>query len=188
MRAVLGALLLVPLLPFFLLILTPPAVIPLASPEITQLYQDGVTAHLRTVADETTPGEVIPAIDWREVLVVEAVRREQQLDRVTSSDALRAAERFTKRRRREEEHCSPAPPDAESREAESNERAPSSLPDSTEDPTDDSPDEPPLECETVEIIWYEAVPFDEVLSQLRFSPDRVRWAHDMLRTLTNVSE
>lgn len=161
--------LIVPILLLFILLLffllAPVVLVPMAPPATAQLYQQGVSLHLEHVASETTPSHPLPSIDWREVLAVETVLREQRFADVTLSDAITAAQRFTARRSRVEEHC--ASPDLSS---------------TGDAATDESLE---LQCETVEIVWYEPISFDAVMSQLRFRPDQIDWARALLRTITD---
>lgn len=133
------------------------AAIPLAPPSVVQAYQQGVADYLDQIADDTTPGKPVPDIDWRQVLVVEAVRREQQLEGLTAADARRLAAKFVEKHTEKRETCDPGP----------------------------TPDSPP-NCTTETITWYEALPFDEVLTRLGFDEIQREWAYTMLRTDLNL--
>lgn len=127
------------------------AAVPLAPPSIVEMYKEEVDSFTEGLADRTSPGQDVPTVRWQELLVVEAVSRKQQLERLRPVDVHRRADQFVEEVQEEREECRPGP----------------------------TPEAPP-ECETITVTWYRSRSFDEVLARLRLSDEDREWAAMML--------
>jgi hypothetical protein len=83
---------------------------PLAPPSVVSAYQQGVAELQAEMTAASSPEMPVPDLNWKQVLVVEAVLRQQKLEGLSAVDARQTAASFVEKHTRQEP-CSPGAPE-----------------------------------------------------------------------------